>query len=227
MNIRKLDWFYVENIPDKGLVNLSSDESRHLKVKRHKEGDKICVFNGKGKIGICKVIKNGIEIESIKEFPKDDFLTIATAVPKGERMDFLLQKLTELNVSRIIPLKTKYSIVEPKETKQKRWERIIMEASKQSKRAWLPEIKNLTNFSDVLKEKADVKILLSHGEKPLNLPKSAKNVIVIIGPEGGLADEEINQAEKAGFVKASIGDLTLRIETAAMAAAAIIGNKPF
>ncbi len=226
MDIRELDWFYAEVIPQKGILKLSADETRHLKVKRHYENEKIAVFDGKGTVAVAKLVgKDEIQIELVQKFQNEAFLTIATAVPKGERFDFLLQKLTELNVATIVPIKTKYSVVLPKEAKIERSNRILIEACKQSKRAWVPEIIQLTDFSSVLKEKVDVKLILyQNGEKLKEIPKN-KKVLVLVGPEGGFTEEEIKAAEKAGFVKASVGRNVLRIETAAIAAAAIIGQQ--
>ena len=221
MNTRHLDWFYSENI-EKGTVRLSSDEARHLKVKRHYSDEQVCVFDGKGKIGIGKIVdKDKIEVSEIKEIQNDSFLTIASAVPKGERFDFMLQKLTELNVSTIIPMKTNRSVVIP--NKIERYKRILIEACKQCKRAWLPELRQVTDFNSVLKEKADVKIILDQEGKRLEAIKG--KALVLVGPEGGFTEEELKEAEKAGFTKASIGKLTLRTETAAISAVAIINSQ--
>ena len=218
MDFKDLDWFCSEEIV-RGIVKLSQDESRHLKVKRHYDNEEVAVFDGKGKIGIGKIIdKDKIEVSEIKEVQNDSFLIIASAVPKGERFDFMLQKLTELNVSIIIPMKTNRSVVIP--NKIERYRRILIEACKQCKRAWIPELKQVTDFNSVLKEKADVKIILDQEGNKLKEIKG--KTLVIVGPEGGFTEKELNEAEKAGFVKASIGKLTLRTETASISAAAIL-----
>ena len=220
MEVADLDWFYNENI-SKGIITLSSDEARHLKVKRHYENERVCVFDGKGKVGVGKIVdKDKVEISEVKEFPREDSLIIAAAVPKGERFDFMLQKLTELNVSIIIPMRTKNSVVLPKNIA--RYKRILLEACKQCKRAWTPELKNLTEFSSVIKEKADNKLILDQGGSKLKEIKG--KTLVLIGPEGGFTEEEIKDAESKGFVRVSISKNTLRTETAAIAIAAIIQN---
>jgi len=227
MDTTKLDWFYAEDIV-KGIVKLSSDESRHLKVKRHYKQESVAVFDGKGKVGAGKIIDDDkIEIFEIHEFPKNDSqcsLTIATAVPKGDKFEFMLQKLTELNVKTIIPMKTNRSVVLPKNIE--RYKRILLEACKQSKRTRLPELTEITDFNEIIKEKYDNKIILLHGEEPLKeILKNLKgNTLVLVGPEGGFTDEELAEADKNRFIKASMGKLTLRIETAAIAAAAIINS---
>lgn len=220
MDAQHLDWFYSENV-SLGLVKLSDDESRHLKVKRHYSDEKVAVFDGKGTIGVGIVVdKNKIKVEKIEEVEDDSNLTVATAVPKGDRFDFLLQKLTELNVSEIILMKTKHSVVIPGENKVERMKRIVLEACKQSKRAYLPKIRSLTDFSEVLKEKAENKMILDQTGK--KLIATNKKTIVLIGPEGGFTTEEFASAENEGFVKASVGKNTLRIETAAIAAASVL-----
>jgi 16S rRNA (uracil1498-N3)-methyltransferase len=222
MDIKKLDWFYAEHIEGK-VVTLSDEELRHVKVKRD-ASEKIAVFDGKGTVGVGHLIKDKVELESIQEFERDDSLVVASAVPKGDRFEWMLHKLTELNVSAIIPMKTRYSVVLPRE-KKGRWQRILIEACKQCKRAWLPEVHELTDFNDVLKMKSDVKIILDQAGKPLT--HSNKKTLVLVGPEGGFDKTEIEAAEKAGFVKASVGKNVLRIETAAVAAAAIIKNNSY
>ncbi len=221
MDITKLDWFYCESIR-RGIIRLSQDEARHLKVKRHYADERIAVFDGRGKVGAGKIVdKDQIEVSEIKEFPKEDFLTIASAVPKGEKFDFMLQKLTELNVSTIIPMKTRYSVVIPKNIE--RYKRILIEACKQCKRAWIPELKNVTDFSSVLNEEANTKIILDQeGERLKEIPKD-KKTLVLIGPEGGFTDEELKEAKSKGFVKTSISKNTLRAETAAIAISAVAG----
>jgi 16S rRNA (uracil1498-N3)-methyltransferase len=129
-------------------------------------------------------------------------------------------------------MKTSHSVVLPKENKVERMKRIILEACKQSKRANLPKIRSLTDFNEIIKEKYENKIILDIEGKPLkdlvkNENQTSKKTIVLIGPEGGLTDEEIKSAEKAGFVKASVGKNVLRIETAAIAAAAIVGSSAY
>ena len=223
MNIRHLDWFYAENI-ERGISKLSQNEARHLKVKRHYSDELVCIFDGKGKVGIGKIIdKDKIEVSEVREFPKEDSLTIAVAVPKGDRLDFMLQKLTELNVSTIILMNTKRSVVMPRETKQERLKRILIEACKQCRRAWVPELRNLTEFSSVIKEEADSKIILN--QDGVKIKFGMGTTLVLVGPEGGFTEEEMKEAESNGFVKTSISKNTLRIETAAIGVAAIINSR--
>jgi len=227
MEVDNLSWLYVEDIPLKGEVKLNKDESRHLKVVRHNEGDNVALFDGKGTVALTKIIgKDKVTITNIKKIKNNNFLTIATAVPKGDRFDWLLQKLTELGVSRIIPLKTERSVVEPRDAKQKRCQRIIIEACKQSKQSWFPELDKFTSFSKILMEKHDLKVLLVKGTNNIDntIIGKSKTILAVIGPEGGFTEEEKQAAINAGFKLMPVSKNTLRIETAAISVAAILNN---
>ncbi|MEM4240158.1 MAG: RsmE family RNA methyltransferase [Candidatus Woesearchaeota archaeon] len=227
MNLNEYPWFYAPELPKSGEISLDIEETRHMKAQRLKPEDKVSIFNGKGIVAVCSIISEGKArlIES-HEVPKSPFsLVIAVSVPKGDRADWMLQKLTELGVSTIIPIKSERSIVLPREAKQERWQRILIEACKQSKQAWLPELKPLSTIEQALKEQAELKLMLDPEGKPLKeiLQQMPKSLLAFIGPEGGFTDDEKARLQKEGCIAASLGKHVLRIETAAMAVAAIIG----
>lgn len=229
--VKTLPWFYAPELPEKGEVTLSREEARHTKTQRIKKGQKISLFDGKGRIAIGELSNDDkVNILSVQSVQKSEFsITIAVAVPKGERADWMMQKLTEIGVDKIIPLHTKYSVVLPREAKQERWKRILIEACKQSKRAWLPELKPLSTIEQALQEKADLKLWLDQAGKPVRevLQKPA-STIAFIGPEGGFNDEEKALLKNAGCIPVSLGENILRIETAAIciSAAARFLNNP-
>lgn len=227
MNPNDNPWFYAQELPLKGEIVLNSEEVRHLKAQRLKPKEKVSLFNGKGTVAIAELVEEGkARILEAHEVPKSDFsLIIAVAVPKGDRADWMLQKLTELGVSTIMPIKTEHSVVLPREAKQERWQRILIEACKQSKQAWVPELKPLSTINQALKTDAKLKILLDQAGKPLLevIQEKPKSILAFIGPEGGFTDGEKSALQKAGCVPASLGKNILRIETAAMAVSAIIG----
>lgn len=232
MNQTDYPWFYAPNLENQLEVTLDTEEQRHMKAQRIKRDEKVSLFNGKGFVAIGTLIDTNLIrlIDSVK-IPKSEVsLAIAVAVPKGERADWMLQKLTELGISTIIPLKTERSVVLPREAKQERWQRILIEACKQSKQAWLPELLPLSTIEEALKHNADLKLLLDQEGKPIVevLKKPVKHILTFIGPEGGFTDEE-KQAlqEAAGCIPASLGKQILRVETAAMATAAIIAAQSF
>jgi len=223
MNANEYPWFYAPELSGLGEVVLDPEEVRHMAAQRIKPEEKVSIFNGKCIVGIGTVDKEGhVLLQEVHEVPKSEFsLVIAVAVPKGERADWMLQKLCELGVSTIIPLKTERSVVLPRETKQERWQRILVEACKQSKQAWLPQLRPLSTIEEALQQKADLKLLLDQAGKHIRemLQTPAKSIIAFIGPEGGFTDEEKTLLQKSGCVPVSLGKNTLRIETAAMAVA--------
>jgi len=223
INMNDYPWFYAPELPRQGEVVLDPEEVRHLKAQRVQAEEKVSIFNGKGLVGIGTVDKEGhVRLTEIHEVPKNEHsLSIAVAVPKGERADWMLQKLAELGVSTIIPLKTERSVVLPREAKQERWHRILVEACKQSKQAWVPELRPLSTIEEALQQKTDLKVLLDQAGTPArqafeHLPKTT---LAFIGPEGGFTDEEKQQLQKASCQAVSLGRQVLRIETAAMALA--------
>lgn len=163
-------------------------------------------------------------------------ITILQAVPEKERMELIIQKTTELGVDRIIPVKTKRSItLEERDALQKKsgsWQRVAMKASVQSRRDSIPLIMPYASFSSALHLNKDVEIKLSLWERPgLQLFKEVmagftgkivKRAAVIVGPEGGLDEEEMAEAERAGFVPVSLGQNILRTETAAIISVGLI-----
>jgi len=226
VNPNEYPWFYSQELPRKGEISLEAEEFRHLRAQRLKTKEKVSLFNGKGLVAIAELIEEGKALLlEVHEMPKSDLsLTIAVAVPKGERADWMLQKLTELGVSRIIPLKTERSVVLPRKTKQERWQRILIEACKQSKQAWIPQLKPLSTIEEALRTEAKLKILLDKAGKPLLelIKDKPKSVIAFIGPEGGFSNDEKAMLQKAGCIPASLGKNILRIETAAIAVATAV-----
>ncbi len=223
MSLNDYPWFYAPELPKQGTVVLDPEEVRHLKAQRIKQEENVSLFDGKGLGAIGKLVSEGkVELLETHEVPKSEFsLAIAVAVPKGDRADWMLQKLAELSVSTIIPLKTERSVVWPREAKQERWQRILIEACKQSKQAWLPELKPLSTIDEALQHTADLKLVLDQTGKPLReaIHTMSKTTLAFIGPEGGFTDAEKDLLGKAGCILASLGKHVLRIETAAIAIA--------
>ena len=137
-----------------------------------------------------------------------------TAIPKGERADWLVEKATELGVSKIIPMLFRYSVVKPKKTKLERWKRLSIAASAQCKRAFVPEIADPLDFRQALESVKDEQLILCHqdGKDFSELKLNKKKIILIIGPEGGFDKSELDlNAEKL-----KLSNNILRIETAAI-----------
>ena len=198
--------------------------------------DKIeVVYNNK--LHICEITSlepfNIKVIEKLDEDKKTKIeLTVAVALVKEQKMDLILQKLTELGVSRIIPVSMERSIVkldkERFNKKKVRWESICKEASEQSKRTNIPIIEDIKSIKDLTKEDADLKLVASTKEKEkllnyyLQSIDDCAKIIMVIGPEGGISDKEEDILVSNGYNRVSFGNLIFRVETATIYVASII-----
>lgn len=219
------------------IFELSSDDSYHItKVMRNKIGDKVEVVIDKN-LYICEIINldNLVTVKKLEEVECDSELpchvTIAQSLVKEQKMDLILQKCCELGASEIIPINTTRSIVklEKKETKKiDRWNKILKEASEQSKRVVIPKVNEIMDIKDLAKLDYDIKILCSVNELSTSikkvLSKDLNNVkiILVIGPEGGFTDNEEKILMDNGFISTSFGSRVLRTETASLYALSII-----
>ena len=216
---------------------LEESDIRHIKkVMRMNINDKIeVVYNNK--LHICEITSlepfNIKVIEEIDENKKTRIeLTVAVALVKEQKMDLILQKLTELGVSRIIPVSMERSIVkldkERFSKKKVRWESICKEASEQSKRTSIPIIEDIKSIKDLTKEDADLKLVASTKEKEkllnyyLQSIEGCAKIIMVIGPEGGISDREEDILVNNGYNRVSFGNLIFRVETATIYVASII-----
>ena len=233
-------YFFIE--PDalqKPIVAIEGSEVHHIKnVLRLKPGDKIRVFDGEGfeyDASIQRIFADRVEIKIRRKFPgrKESpvQIAVAQALLKEKKMDRLLRHLCELGVTRWIPFISERSVPKPGEkrlsARADRWNQIVKESCKQCQRSKLPEtIKTLT-FEDLLDygQSCDLKIVFYEYEsaklKSLmapNPPSSPRVILLILGPEGGFSDQEIENARAAGCLVAGLGSRILRAETAAIAA---------
>lgn len=224
LSINDYPWFYAPGLGRQGEVALDHEETRHMKAQRVKPEGKVSLFDGKGLVAVGQLVgEDKVKILETHEVPRSEpTLSIAVAVPKGDRADWMLQKLTELGVSTIIPLKCERSVVLPRETKQERWQRILVEACKQSKQAWVPELRQLSTIEEALKQDAQLKTVLDQAGKSFReaMQLMPKSILAFIGPEGDFTDEEKAALKTAGCVPLSLGKQILRVETAAIALAA-------
>jgi 16S rRNA (uracil1498-N3)-methyltransferase len=234
--------FFVNKISDNQSIISGEDYSHIVTVLRLKQGDEISVFNyehGEFLAEISsidtkdKIIHLNV-IKKIKDREKTNVkVTAFISVIKNEKMDFIIEKLTELGVDEIIPVITKRSVVKINdgERKIKRWEKIIYSAVKQSGRITKPEISSVAfSVPDLIKkasensikfliwEKEDKKYLIDEVERI----KNADSVCFFTGPEGGFEQSESDELIKAGFISVSLGDITLRAETAVILSAGVI-----
>jgi 16S rRNA (uracil1498-N3)-methyltransferase len=219
---------YFVNKKDDKIVFSNSDINHIKKVMRMKNNDiiEIVLDDVEYKATIINIENLDIKIEEqIKRTNKNkQKITIAQALLREQKWDFIIQKLTELDVYEIIPLnleRCNIKIDNKKEiNKQNRWKTIAKEASEQSHRNYIPNIDKISMLNDIFEKKYDLKIFCSTNEKlnhiknVLQNTKKYDNIIIVIGPEGGLTLKEENLMLKNDFIKVTLGDTILRTETA-------------
>jgi 16S rRNA (uracil1498-N3)-methyltransferase len=224
--------FMVEKLPSQGEVEIAGSEAHHLlHVLRLRPGDRVVVFDGRGAEFQAELTRCGNDAASARllaptasrESALD--LTVAVAVPKMQSMSRIVQKLTELGVHRIVPLITERTTgtVAGAARQLPRWRRIAAEACKQSGRSFVPKVKDPMTFDELLEsELPSGRLLLTVGGGSLHEAKPTTACLAAVGPEGGWSEVEIAAAIAKGFRAVGLGPRTLRTETAALAAAAIL-----
>jgi 16S rRNA (uracil1498-N3)-methyltransferase len=225
--------FYCPDLPSQGIATLQGDQAHHLiRVRRVEPGAVVELFDGRGMGFLAEVSKLGKqEVELVVRDPLPDRrpaveLTLATAVPKGERFDWLVEKATELGVARLVPIRTSRSSVDPRGSKLDRLRRVIVEAAKQCGRNRLMELANPADWREyVTAEDAPCRLLADPGGEPWpdgrGLAIGAR-AAVAIGPEGGFTPAELALAREASWRGGRLVPTILRIETAALAASALV-----
>ncbi len=223
---------------EQATVELDGSEAHHLlHVLRAKVGDHIGLFNGQGDEAVAELInhrKRSAELQILDCWTtpaERDELILATALPKGDRARWLVEKATELGVTRIIPLRTTRSVVEPGEGKMDKLLQAAIAACKQSGRSRLPRLDPLTALNDVLRDfsatlptrvlfLADPRAEQSLGQLFASFGDDLQTTIALIGPEGGFTADEHSAAIATGAISVRLGSHILRIETAALAVSA-------
>lgn len=218
-------------------VTLTTDEARHLRdVLRLKIGDEVYVFDGRGREFRCSVSNTKREsaelhIESEVEPAKPESqlqLNLCVALLKGEKFDLVVQKATELGVTKVTPLITRYADIHLRDAadatkRTARWQRIALEAAKQSGRAFVPEISLPMAFEAAL-EGTGV-MFSERGGQALESVTGASSITALVGSEGGWSDEEIDTARARDFHIVTLGGRILRAETAAIAVTALLQHR--
>lgn len=222
-------------------VRLGTDETRHLRdVLRLKTGDDAYVFDGAGREFRCKVVsvkRDTVElrIEEEVEPAKAESpltLTLGVALLKGEKFDLVVQKTTELGVNRVVPLMTRYADIHLRDEadaskRVARWQRIALEAAKQSGRAVVPEVSAPVAFETFVSGTKDDALRLMFSERGgsslgVLTGREAQVVTALIGSEGGWSEEEIEQARAEDFEIVTLGGRILRAETAAVVVTSLL-----
>jgi len=236
MNFRNMPVFYLPGFFSEEVI-LSEEESGHVvRVLRLKEGSLVWLVNGKGSLAEASVRtahprKCQLKIERIiPDFEKRNFsLHLAVAPTKNsDRMEWLVEKATEIGMEEFTPLLCRHS--ERKHLQTGRLEKVAISAMKQSVKAYLPQIHQLTAFEEFVTVPFRGRKLIAHchpGEKPHLFTATApgEDVLVLIGPEGDFSPEEVRLALENGFQEITLGTSRLRTETAAMAACMAVAVK--
>jgi 16S rRNA (uracil1498-N3)-methyltransferase len=221
---------------DSPVFNIQGTEAHHaLRVRRVRENEKLVVTDGKGQVAEVEVLTLGpgeqVTVKT-KELIKPK-ICVAQALAKGERSELAVELLTEVGVDEIIPWQANRCIVKWDEKSNKgeeKWKQISRESSKQSRRAFFPEIKSCLNSKELANEFSNYAtvIILDPDSSVLftDAIQEVKNeVLLIIGPEGGIDESEMEMFKKANSLSASLGETILRTSTAGAVSAAILLSK--
>ncbi|MEK6280619.1 MAG: 16S rRNA (uracil(1498)-N(3))-methyltransferase [Acidobacteriota bacterium] len=224
-------------------VTLAADEARYLReVLRLKVGDEVYVFNGEGKEFQCRIEESRRDTATLQIIAEVTparsesqlELTLAVALLKGEKFDLVVQKATELGVTRIVPVVTKLADIRLRDTSDAakrvlRWQRIALEAAKQSGRAVVPEVEKPVAVESLIRSTDSVGAIMFSERDGQSLPEAREampcNIVsltALVGSEGGWTDQEIRLAKEAKWLVVTLGGRTLRAETAAITAAALL-----
>ncbi|WP_198000934.1 RsmE family RNA methyltransferase [Gimesia fumaroli] len=231
--------FYFEGSFDSDLLVLEGSEAHHLlHVLRLRIGDTVEVFNGTGVEADAEITKTArksveVRITARRESPANTQIPVilATAVPKGDRFRWLVEKAAELGVTRLVPLITERSSVDPGENRLKKLQQTIVAAAKQSGQTRLMELSPLQKFHEFLDDvsQAEQRVLIADpGGSPLELMDSrgadaaACPMVLLIGPEGGFSADEVQAALDKGATPIKLSEAILRIETAAILLAGLV-----
>lgn len=222
-------YFVKEKIDDCFLID-NSDSYHIIKVMRMKEKDKIEVVY-EGCEYLCEIVSRDLPIKcKIIAFLNNNKqliprVFIAQSLVKEQKMDYILQKSTELGVDTIIPLNSERSVIKITDKENKkvaRWQKVVKEASEQSKRCTIPKVENIENLSDLVNRSFDYKFICSVNEKAKTIKSVLSNVnisdtiLFVVGPEGGLSKREEDFLLANGFTAISFGSNVLRTETASL-----------
>ena len=201
------------------MLELPAGEANHvLKVLRGRRGDSVEVVDGAGRLFAAR-LRGGREAAVVEELAAPDGagmeVSLYQAVPKGGRMDLVVEKATEVGAARIVPLLTERGVVNPREGKLVRWRRVAEAAARQSLRLDVPEVAEPVWFEEVASKVGETGVLLHNAlglepvEAVVHSPAS-----LFVGPEGGWSKRELQLAKEVGIAFGSLGPYRLRSETA-------------
>lgn len=230
-------FFVDKSAVNDDIVTITGSDVNHIKnVLRMRQGEEILISDGEDREYVCtidelsadEVVARIIDINgTARELPIK--VHLYQGLPKGDKMETVIQKMIELGAYRIIPVSTKRCVMKLDEKKADkkivRWNAIAESAAKQSKRGIIPEVTMPMTFKQALVDAADMEVVMipyenaenmNYTREVVNSIKSGDNVAIFIGPEGGFADEEVQAAIDNGAKEITLGKRILRTETAGM-----------
>ena len=230
-------------------LKLEGDEFHHcINVLRLQNGDPITIFNGQGiemetTINFISKKIAYLNVQECKQLPSAKTkIALGQAIPKGKNMDLIIEKATELGVTQIYPIISERTIIRLNEKesikKQEKWQRVAIEACKQSGQNWLPKVNQPQKISSIIEstfKEFDLVLIASLQEGAEHFKSilskigntNLESVLIVIGPEGDLTPSETNKIIEAGAKPMTLGPITLRSETAAIYAISIIAHELF
>ena len=213
---------------------LVGSHAEHLsRVLRARVGQEFDIATGaevrRGRITRIQPDRVEFELGEVVPVSSPPQVTLALSVFKFDRMEWAIEKCTELGVARIVPViarRTESHLADAAAKRVDRWQRIVRQAAEQSRRASPPEISQPVKLKEAIALAGSTRILLSESEKDATLKdtlqSSASDVVLALGPEGGWTDSELDEFRESNWLSASLGDTILRAETAAIAAVAVV-----
>ena len=227
-------WFFSETEITGDSYVLSGENEKHAKVLRLRAGEEVTVVTPSGGQCDCRVIENNLlKVVGRKkcENEPDVFVTLYQALPKGDKMDYIVQKCVELGVSRIVPMISARCVSRPDEKslrkKRERWQKIALQAAMQSRRGIIPEVADCVSFStaaELTKQNDQTIFFYELGGESVKkiLTEKPKTIGIFIGSEGGFEQAEAEAVIANGGKAATLGKRILRAETAPLTAMSII-----
>lgn len=225
------------------VITVEGEEAHHaVAVRRLRVGEEIQLTDGRGRVGVGAVEETGkrrfaVRLDAVDEVPEPTpVVTVVQALPKGDRGERAVEMLTEIGVATIVPWAAERSIAAWRGERiakgEAKWRATAREAAKQSRRAWLPQVTSLTRTEDLadLIGAADLALVLHEAASTpmasLEVP-STGSILLVVGPEGGLSEEEIATLHAAGARAVRLGTEVLRTSTAGVAAvSALLSRTP-
>lgn len=215
---------------------LTGENAKHAKVLRLQAGEQLFLCDGQGREALCRIreTRDGEYELEVQEHrcsgsEADVRVSVYMALPKGDKLEHVIQKATELGAFEIVTFPSARCVSRPDEKslekKLGRWQKIAASAAEQSGRGWIPEVLALPSFAQALARagKADMALLFYENEHSVTLKMALserpyRSVSLLTGPEGGLEEQEVSQAREAGFQVCTLGRRILRCETAPLCA---------